>query len=71
MNHKIRIRLVHLNRWGVVDPKGTRPWKWRGDCICGWGCLSWQWIAIDRPGGTLPMAIEHLADQIEDLPTES
>jgi len=50
--HHVTIRLQY--KYGA-------PWKWRGRCTCGWVCLSWQWIAVDRPGGTLPMALDHLA----------
>lgn len=51
--HRVTIRLVYVN-------DGRTPWKWRGTCTCGWVCLSWQWIAVDRPGGTLPMTLEHV-----------
>lgn len=50
--HHVKIRLVYLD--------GATPWKWRADCLCGWRALSWQWVAVDRPGGTLPLALEHL-----------
>ena len=49
--HHVTIRLSYI---------GTTPYKWRGSCICGWRCMSWQWIAVDRPGGALPMALDHL-----------
>lgn len=60
--HFVTVRLARLNRSGVFDLAGTVPYKWVGSCSCGWRCMSWQWIAIDRPGGTLPMSLDHLKD---------
>lgn len=55
-DHRITIRLVYRE----IGEELRIPWKWRGSCTCGYRCLSWQWIAVDRPGGALPMALEHL-----------
>lgn len=53
--HRVVVRLRY------VPYLETRvPWKWHAACICGWNALSWQWIANDRPGGALPMALDHL-----------
>lgn len=54
-DHHVTIRLLHID---VGDER--IPYKWRGDCTCGYGCISWQWVAVDRPGGALPMALEHV-----------
>lgn len=60
-DHHVTIRLTYVN--------GERrtPHKWRADCTCGHTFLSWQWIAADRPGGALPMALAHLG-LIPDVP---
>lgn len=52
MKHRVTVRLSYLD-CGV-------PYKWCGQCTCGWWCVSWQWIAVDRPGGALPMSLNHL-----------
>lgn len=33
--HRIKVHLTRLD--------SGAPYKWRGDCECGWFCLSWQW----------------------------
>lgn len=35
--HWVKIRLTYTN-----GAKRT-PYKWVGNCICGWGCASWSW----------------------------
>jgi len=72
-DHHVTIRLQRtLN--------GT-PYKWAGECVCGWHCLSWAWSraydAANDPaflaegnspeGGTLPMALEHLAEKQAEI----
>lgn len=47
-----------------VSADGEQPrfiqHKWKAECSCGWLGLSWQWVAEDRPGGALVMAVEHV-----------
>lgn len=51
--HHVTVRLTYTSTGD--------PYKWRGWCACGWRCMSWQWVAVDRPGGALPMSLVHLA----------
>lgn len=53
--HKVKVKLTYLELG-----EERIPYKWRADCNCGWTGISWQWIAVDRPGGALPMALEHV-----------
>lgn len=54
--HRVTVRLTYRE----IPGRDPIPYKWRGDCTCGWGCISWQWVAEDRYGGALIMTLEHL-----------
>lgn len=52
LRHHVTIRRTsHLS----VPHKWRTSW-WRGQCTCGWGCWSWEWIRPDGTG-TLPTAV--------------
>jgi hypothetical protein len=37
--HWVKIRLTYLK-----NKEGERyPYKWVGQCLCGWHCVSWAW----------------------------
>lgn len=54
-DHHVTVGLTY-----VAGADARIPYKWRAKCQCGWTGLSWQWVAVDRPGGALPMALEHV-----------
>lgn len=35
-----RVKVTLAYREGL---NGPYPWKWRGECTCGWTTLSWSW----------------------------
>lgn len=77
-DHKVRVRLVWLRKGVAIEPgadrTGAAPYKWIGECVCGWRCMSWAFdrrldAALDPAhvaegnsptGGALPMALEHV-----------
>lgn len=84
--HKVTIRLLYIDYSETGGGRSTfertdTPYKWRGECTCGWGCISWswwrerdvlksgltrvQWIEEngEPEGGTLVMALDHIADK--------
>lgn len=44
--HRVTVRLRYRDRVTGMQTtdKSQTPWKWRADCTCGWGCLSWSWL---------------------------
>jgi hypothetical protein len=37
--HWVKIRQLWL-----TGADGVRyPYKWKGECLCGWVCISWEW----------------------------
>lgn len=75
--HFVTIRLGYYN----TKDGGREPYKWAGECTCGWHCLSWSWSrayeAARNPvwesegnstvGGALPMALAHLAEKQAEI----
>jgi hypothetical protein len=56
--HRVRIRLLRVDVWGVVTEGGEIVCQWEAVCVCGWRCLSWRWA--DGWHGVLPVSLEHL-----------
>lgn len=64
---RVKVWLVHRE-----GNDGPYPWKWAGECSCGWRTLSWSWSrrwetehGLRDPedsthGGTLINALEHV-----------
>jgi hypothetical protein len=56
--HRVRIRRLRTDVFGVVDERGPIVVQWEATCVCGWRCLSWRWS--DGWHGVLPVSLEHL-----------
>jgi hypothetical protein len=50
--HKARVFLRYTEN-GI-------PWKWWGECSCGWECMSWQWKRKEDDSGSLQMTLDHI-----------
>lgn len=57
--HRVRIRLLRTDVYGVVVERGPIVCQWEAVCVCGWRCLAWHWHR-DSWSGVLPMSLAHL-----------
>lgn len=51
--HKPRVFLTRI--------ESGKPYKWWGECGCGWECMSWQWLREDGTGA-YAMALQHASE---------